>query len=192
MRSIKKMALLAGVFAAVMAVSLPAVASAARLEYSGGELVPLGTEFSATSTNLTFMTSYGMLSCEEVAMPAELIRNDNEEGEAIVEAEGGGLGSAGVCYFEGENSFLFEPELRGLHLEGPHAGTADLEFHAVYPYGMKCYFEKTNAPVTYSQGSSVLTLSSVTMQASPAACGPFRVSGQLNLANSLGNPLILN
>jgi hypothetical protein len=193
MRSIRKMALLAGVFAAVMAVSLPAVASAARLEYSGGELVPVGTEFSATSTNFTFMTSYGILSCQKVTMPAELIKNGYKEGKAVVvEAESRGVGSAGICFFEGTQSFGLEPKLRGFRLEGPGAGTMSLELNTVYPAGQKCHFERTDAPVTYSAGTNVLTLSSVKMKASPAACGPFYVSGYLSLADSLGKSLILN
>ncbi len=186
MRSIKKIALLVAAAAAVVAVVAPA-ANATVLQNSKGETLPKGSKFSMTSNGAwTFETSWGKLNCKQVSLPSEL---NAPVGETL-KAVGVGPGSASTCNF-GSGNFTLEPELRGMSLTSPLSGTMDLKMTAWYPgFINPCVYENTATPVTYTSGGSVLRISGVYMKAN-GACGPFRVTGELTLKDSVGNLLFL-
>jgi hypothetical protein len=187
MRSIRKITLLAAAVAAVVAVSAPAANAATGLVESKGYLVPPWTLLSMTSTNLTYKTSWGNLSCWQVTLPGKVSTNTY----TVVEANYPTLGSSEGCFMGGTKSFTLEPELRGMHLEGPTAGTMNLKFKAKFPNNINCVYESTAAPVTYTSGNSVLQLTNASMTAIPAACGPFYVSGGLTISSpSYGGGLL--
>jgi hypothetical protein len=135
------------------------------------------TLFSMTSTNFTFNTSWGHLSCQEVTLPGKVSTNN----KTLLEANNPTLGSSKGCWI-GTKTFTLEPELRGMHLEGPGARTMNLKLSAKYYFG-NCVYENTAAPVSYTSGTSVLNLTNVNMTAIPAACGPFVLSGSLTISS---------
>lgn len=186
MRSIRKIVLLVAAAAAVVAFAAPA-ANATSLVESKGYLVGVNTLLSMTSNNLTYKTSWGNLSCSEVTLPGKVTLNTSK----LVEANYPTLGSARGCLI-GTKEFILEPELRGMRLEGPTAGTMNLKFSFKFPFG-NCVYESTAAPVFYTSGTSVLQLTNVNMKAIPAACGPFYLSGGLTISSPSygGGPLFL-
>lgn len=67
----------------------------------------------------------------------------------------------------------------------------NIKFNATYPNNIKCEYENTATPVTYSVGGSELLLNNASMKATPAACGPFLITGRLTVKDTAGNLLTL-
>lgn len=186
MRSIRKIALLVVAAAAVVAVAAPA-ANAAQVWNSQGSLVPKGTKLSLKNVGpWTFQTQWGVLTCPTVTQAGELVRNDG----ATVKSVGFGPATTTNCKW-GSNPINVVPEMRELNLTSPTSGTMNLKINYEVSPNVKCLYENTAAPVTYTSGSSAFSLSNAGGQVTPPACGPFLINGTMTVADTLGNPLVL-
>ena len=183
MRSIRKIAMFVLALSASLAVALPAVASAARLEQPVGTLMPVGSLITAKSQNFVFHTSWGNLTCNELVLQSKVIQNDG----ASVQGVWGGPGAAKSCFINGTQEMLVTPELTSLNLSGPQRGTAGLEITMQLPKAT-CHLKSSSLAVTYSSGSSVLSISGP-MEVTPA-CGPMTIQGSYSLTdNETGKPV---
>jgi hypothetical protein len=187
MKTMKKAALLVGAAVAIMAMALPAAASAARLENSSGNLLAKGSLFTVKNQGtVVYETTYGKISCAQIGLNEELVKNDGQVVSAIERSPG----YSNAC-FVGGKAFNQELKFTGLKFEGTGAGTVGLSFDIQYPWG-KCHLQNEATPVKYVPGSSAFSVTKAAMNATPAACAPFVVTGEFKLADSGGNPLILN
>jgi hypothetical protein len=147
----KKTMVLAMAIGALLALAIPAAASASQLT-SGGKALGVGSVVQATSINATTDTSAGTLKCSHVSVAGKVTKNTGGESTATTSGEGTTSG----CEFGTLPATITDATLLGLTLLSPTNGSASVTFVADIG-ALKCHFAGTVA-VTYTAGGSVLHL----------------------------------
>lgn len=172
--------------AAVIALAVPAFASAAAATDGSGNLLANGTLISGTSTNATTVTSLGNLTCETVKVNGELTTNNG----STVTAVGVGAGEPTNCKLGKKTIEITDITLVDLHA-GSETNTITVTFRAHLPGEILCHFVGT-IPFTYTTGGSSLTISEGNLEGTPEACEPGLLSGTFNLAQTGGGTVVLD
>ena len=167
---IKKLTLLAMAVGALVAFAVPAAASAnVQLTNSGGKPIAANTTITATSTNAQTATSNGTLTCESVTVGAILTKNTPE---TVLLSDDEGSGSATGCKVK-ETSLpvTITPTFEELHLTTAGA-TASFSFvaHLGGVGGPKCTYTGVAVPVTYTPGTSSISVSGTLTGSGVAPC----------------------
>jgi hypothetical protein len=186
---IRKSALLASVFGALVAFAAPAVAGAApSLTMPVGTLVPKATVFVATSTNTVFTDVLGNHTCEVWTFSAEVTENSGTKIEGVGVGEGTSFG----CRLGSSPVTVTRINLLKLSSTVAGHGAMTVSFTEDLP-GLTCSYESESGgtPFIYVAGASSIHVSG-TLKATPAACGPETVSGDFALATKGGGSLIVD
>lgn len=176
---------------AVAAVVLPASVSAAPALTDGkGNLLKIGTQITASSTNMVTKTSLGTITCTE----AEAFTVLTENSGSLLEAVGFGEGVTFGCKL-GTTSIKitdFTMEELDTFLFTSGKGTIALTFEADLP-GVTCHFDSHLKPLpfTYKAGSNVLEVPSAEILGSPEACGVSTFSATFTLSQTAGGGAVV-
>src|SRR5215203_884733 len=175
MRSLRKPALLLALVA-VIALAVPAVASASRLEY-GGKLLPVGVNFNAVSHKV--ITSFGQ--CSEWTVQEQITKNDGTTVEGICAAAGTTRECSGSYPF-----YTVEPRWNSFTSTTPGKGTVSMSYEMVSV--VHCRYSGAALPFTYILGSNEITFNNVKLDG--GLCGTQYFSGTFALTIG-GVPVIL-
>jgi hypothetical protein len=182
----KKTMVLAMALGALLALAIPAMASASQLT-SGGKALAVGTVVQATSSNAKTVVGETALTCTSVAVSGKLTKNTG--GESVATTNGAGTTSG--CKFGTTAATITDATLLGLTLVSPTVGTASLTFVAdIGP--LVCHFSSTSVAVTYTAGASSIHLAG-TLIGSGSGCptsGAF--SGDFALETTAGVAVIVD
>ncbi len=200
MQAMKKGALLCAALTAVMALVLPAAASAAKLEKPAGTLVPKGTTLLLKSSHVRFEGLLGAAAenCEGVTLKGLLSENSGTS----VKATAGGPGTF-TCHSP-IPSFIHvaSMDLTGLAITRDASGIdhASMGIKVVQeetptqgsPF--RCTYQAEDVLLTYTAGTSLLHIggSQNAWRLQSPQCGPGQISGDFTITDSAGNPIIVN
>lgn len=179
----KKLSLLLALVS-LAACAVPSVASAFGVTSKSGVLAPVGAATTETSTNFTLVSSIlGEISCQEVAVTAELRENK----VTSVEADGILPGTAVNCENNGAavqvTDFTYQKLLLG------KTNLTSLTFK-LDVRGLVCHYEAAGLTVKYTAGTSVTEVSGA-LKVAPAACGTTKLEADWTMKIS-GTPVILD
>lgn len=167
---------------AVLAMAIPALASATTVTV-GGSTAPTGAVLSGTSTNtVTTTEALGSLTCGTVGIAAKLTENSGGK----VAATGSGEGSTSTCKNGKKEITITDATLLELHSTSPTSGTVKLAFKADLPGGILCEFSGTVA-ATFTAGMSSLHISG---SLAGGACGSSSITGDYALTSTGGSVVL--
>ena len=173
----KKLTLLTMAIGAMLALAIPAMASASSLTMPEKTLVPVGTAIQGTSTDVVTTTSLGNLKCEKVTVNGKVTKNNGTE----VEGTANGASTSSNCFFKTNPIAIKNITLNNIKSTTIGSGTASLSFEAeVKPGELNCKYSGSAVPFTYTSGTDSLLLSGG-LTASPAACGTASIKGNFTL-----------
>jgi len=175
---------------AVVALAVPAFASAAAVTDGSGNLLGKGTKISGTSTNATTLTSLGLLTCATVKVNGELTANSG----GTVEGVGVGAGETSTCRLGKKEISITDITLTSLKSTGTsHTGTIGVTFEADLPE-LHCHFKSPAAglPFSYSAGGNTLTISEGNLEGTPEACEPGTLNGTFTISQTGGGAVVLD
>ena len=187
----KKLTLLAMAVGALVAFAAPAAANA-QLLTSEGVAVPVGTDITATSTNLQTTTEQGILECAKVTIHAKVTANTAETSAA----ESTAVTTEGCVTNVGFTTFPtnIPTASADLHLEGGGVGTALATFVAEIETPeatLTCHFEGEPA-LGYESGTDVLGVRGG-MAGSGAGCAEAgEIHGEFTLETEGGEPVTID
>jgi hypothetical protein len=184
----RKFVLLAMALGAVVALAVPAIASAQELR-AEGEPLPVGSDLTATSTNLKTVTAVGTLECKKVTIHA----NVTENGAEASAAESTSIETEGCVTNQGGGVLIptnIEEASANLSLNSA-GGTAGATFVAnIGPGALSCHFAGSPG-ITYTHGSSELTIAGE-LTGTGTECPPNGVmSGNFTLETAGGVPVVI-
>ena len=174
----------------VVAVAVPASAGAApAATNSEGKLLPVGTLLQITNIGpVTVQTSLGVGRCETVVGTGELTANTGSTVKGVQK----GLGSTSACTLGGKPITITDITIANLHSAVVGTGTGTATFIAHLPGGIVCHFESPNVPISVTVGADTLKISNVDLKATPAACEPGLISGEITVEIDGGGAVLLD
>lgn len=165
---------------AVLAVAIPAMASAGSVTSKAGTFAPVGTVLTGVSTNAVTTTTIGNLTCKEVKVTGKITKNSEAEGVA---GTGTGEGTSSTCFIGGSTPITVEDitltSIQSLKGETPN-GKAGFVFKAKLP-GLTCTYTASAAPFSYVTNSDKITFTKAPLTASPSACGSATLDADFTL-----------
>jgi hypothetical protein len=185
----KKLVLLAP--AAVLALAVPAMASAHALTSSKGVLAEAkGTAITLTGEDFTIVSSiWGQTTCKGLTLSAELTENNG----TTVTAKGTSLSPpSDDCTGDGVTMKVTKFEITRLAAEGSETtmsfvATIDIET----PTPIECTYTGTKVPFTYTVGGDSLVFNKAGGISSTGGCGSATLTTTLTI--EIGNtPVILD
>lgn len=170
---------------AVVALAVPAFASAAAITDGSGNLLANGTLITGTSTNATTVTSLGTLTCETVNVKGEITTNNG----STVEGNSSGESETSNCKLGKKTIAITDITLTRLHAEGSSkTGLISVTFVADLPE-LTCHFAATNLPFTYN--STTVTITNGDLEGTPEACEPGTLNGSFVITQTVGGGAVV-
>lgn len=190
----KKLIVLAMAVAALVAVAIPAAASATelRMTNSSGALVPTGTAITGVANNSTLRlvtkeTTLGELECESIMLNGKVTVNNGTK----VEGEGTAGSTTANCHFQPSNKVaeVTAIKLTNLKSETTGVGSFEAEYEAIIPGGAPCHFV-TEGPgeFTFTSGSDTIEVAPTAVES--AACGESTLVGKVKLETAAGGAIV--
>jgi hypothetical protein len=167
---IKKLSLLLAA-AAMLALAVPAIASAHKVTSKAGVLAPVGTVLTLTGSDVTFLSNtLGTTTCKSVTLTVKLTTNDgtNVTGSGTTKAP-----ATKECAIQGAPVTVTEVNITLLKAEGTETWmnfvwTEDIDLKEA----VECTYTGTKVPFTYTTGSdSIVFTKAGPIVGSPALCG---------------------
>jgi hypothetical protein len=158
--------------AAVLALAVPAVASA-EVTDSEGKTIPVGSELEGTSTNTVLSTALGKVACTSLTVFDKLTVNT----ESSSEAESTKEGTSKECFAGGKA--ITVTDLTMIHWQVFPAfnnGVAKITEKVDFPGGITCHFVG-EVGFTYVTNSDTMTIAGGVLVGTPAACGKAELNG---------------
>jgi hypothetical protein len=188
---VKKLTLLAAAVA-VLALAVPAFASATVLTMPSETKVPTGTLIKGVSTDTVTTTPLGELTCESVEVQGTVTVNNG----TTVEGTGNGTSKTANCFVEPEHEPLTVEKISLTNLKSSVTGqgTASFSFVAQLPGELECKFSGT-VPGTFVEGTGTLNLTGHGLVGSPTICGTEKevtFKGDFPLTTGDGTGVILD
>lgn len=176
---------------AVLAIAVPALASASKATLPAGTLAPIGTQITGTGTSIIFQSNLlGPISCEKLNLNGSITVNNG----TTVEGSGSNTNPTQAGCKNGTREVkITSVELTSVKSTVAGSGTASFIIH--WDTGtLTCTFTGTSVPYTYALGGNVLSFSSASgITGSPASCGTMKLSGSFALEQAgTENKLILD
>lgn len=184
----KRMILLAMAVGALVAFSVPTVASAQLLK-QGTKPLPVGAEFTATSTNLVTTTELGHLTCSKVTLHLKVTKNEGATSSAATT----GVTTEGCHLVTTPNEETFPATITNasasFHIQQKGVGTATATFLADIgePVFAECHEEGTPG-ITYVAGTDAVHVQG----ALGGPCGAAEIHGDFTLETANGETVTVN
>jgi hypothetical protein len=172
-----------------LALALPAMASASRVELSPGKLAPAGTRISIAGSNIQIKdTALGVLPCKSWSLEEVLTENSG----GVVNAIPGTAGTAAGCWNGTKPLIISDIKWNQFHTSLSGSGTVNMSFTLQLGQEVVCHFTTSAVPFAYSPGGFVVQFSGAeSLHSSPAACGTAKFSGEFAMSISGGSHLVL-
>ena len=192
MRSFRKPALLLALVA-VVALALPAVAGASKIESKPGTLTQVGAKITATS-NDAYLTSslFGNQPCHGGGLsPWTMYETLTKNNGTTFEGSSAAAGTA-TCQLTANGIFpIINPRWENFISSTAGKGTVSMSFETTVTE-LTCKWSGTAMPFTYVLGSSSITFTQAHLKATPAGCGTASFTGDFELKTFGTIPVILN
>jgi hypothetical protein len=188
---------LPAVTAALLAVVLPAAASAATLKNESGLLVAVGTQLKVHPDQLEFDSVTGWSDCEAGAKPLTIEATENNG--SVVEAEEEYGSASSSCHLSGTLHAATEAmniRISSLKAEGTEGtGTMSISFEA-HPPGRigNCFWANPTLPISFAGGTNTFTATSrwpESYEEWESNCGELEFKGEFSLTDSKGGKVLL-
>jgi hypothetical protein len=185
---IRKMMLLAVSVGALVALAAPAVAQATELK-EGNKKLAVGSEVTATSTNLKTTTSQGTLACELVTLHATVAQNG--PGNVIIEPVVTTTAECHILTPATHAATITEPTVGTITIGGG-VGSASATFIADIPdFELECHFSGA-VGFTYVAGTGVLSVPGSPLAGSGTNCpAAGTIEGSFTLETANGSPVTI-
>jgi hypothetical protein len=170
----KKMMLLV---VAAAALAVPASAQAQAVLHEGATNIPVGTEVTATSTNLVTTSPLGELKCALVTIHGTVTKNDTTS--AVIANK--------ATTTEGCNVPITSPTAGTITIGASGTGVAA---GATFVAGGACDYAG-NIPFAYTAGTDVLSVTGEKQFSGPGACGQATMKGSFTLETTGGGAITI-
>lgn len=178
--TIKKLSLLATAIAA-LALAVPALASAAPAwTMPAGTLLPVGTNVSATSSNLVIPTPVGTQKCQHTIITLQLSKNT-----------GSSVAAAGVAAGTTKECQVTDLTVPSLTSTTSGSGTLAITFEIDITATVKCHLSGAAVPFTYAPGSSSINVKGA-LTGTGVCAGGSSISGDFAIETVKGGAVILD
>lgn len=165
--------------AAVIALTIPAFASAVEVTLPAGTRAPVGTSITGTGNDIILQSNLlGSITCENLNLNGEITKNDG----TTVEGSGANTSPTQAGCKNGTKEVKITT-FNITNVKSTVAGSGTATFTSIWDTGtLSCTLTGTKVPYTYAVGSNVITFSSASgITGSPAACGTGKLSGSFAL-----------
>lgn len=190
--------MLPALIAGLLAVILPAAASAATLKYESGSLVPVGTELKVNLDQLEFNSVTGSSICNAGAKPLSIEPTKNNGSAVEAGAVYGSPSSA--CNLSGTlhgATEAFNIKISNLKASGTAGtGTMSLSFES-HPTGRvgNCLWSNPTLPISFAGGTNTFTATSSwpkSYEEWESNCGELTFKGNFSITDSKGGKVLLS
>lgn len=184
---IKKTMLLATAIGVLVALAIPAAASAQLLTSPAGTAIKVGTNITATSTNLVTTTALGKLTCAKVTIHANVTANKGSTSavsSTSVTTESCDLLTASLV----SHPATITSASASFHIEKKGVGTTTATFIADIPAVPATCHESGTPGITYTAGTDVINVKG----ALSGPCGAAEIHGSFTLETSNGSQVIID
>jgi hypothetical protein len=180
---VKRLSICLAIFGLLASIG-PTLASATKATLPAGTLMPVGTVFMGTGSDVTFQSNLlGAITCSTLNLNFGLTKNDG----TTVEAEGAATLTPTQSGCKNGTKAVIVTQFTPVNITSTTSGSLTFSFSATVDIAsLSCSMTGTKVPGTFTPGTNVIKFSSAgSVSATPAACGTSKLSGEFTLEKTL-------